>query len=92
MQDIPKDQNYVIAAIEKLSITDIANGCDVAPSAVHRWKKNGRLPRTDLTGETSYAEVINKLSNGEYSVSRLHDQTRNVLSHMLNNHSNYKAC
>lgn len=32
--------------------------CGVSNTSVHRWKKKGCLPRTEWTGETRYAELI----------------------------------
>jgi S-adenosylmethionine/arginine decarboxylase-like enzyme len=36
----------------------VAALCGVSHVAVHKWLKNGRLPRTEYTGETRYAELI----------------------------------
>ncbi len=32
--------------------------CGVSGKAVMKWAKRGRLPRTEWTGETRYAEII----------------------------------
>lgn len=44
---------------------DILGGCEatglvcrVSGKAVQKWLKAGRLPRTEATGETNYAETI----------------------------------
>jgi hypothetical protein len=50
--------------IEAIGITKVAGACGVSPSAVHRWKVQNRLPRTDYTGETRYAELIAELHGG----------------------------
>lgn len=34
--------------------------CGVSGKAVKKWVKNGRLPRTEATGETNYAELLSK--------------------------------
>lgn len=47
--------------ITEVGLTRIAVACGVSPAAVHKWKSIGRLPRTDFTGETSYAETISSL-------------------------------
>ncbi len=32
--------------------------CNVTGKAVQKWLKAGRLPRTEATGETNYAELM----------------------------------
>jgi DNA-binding transcriptional regulator YdaS (Cro superfamily) len=32
--------------------------------AVEKWRKRGRLPRTEYTGETHYAELIERATEG----------------------------
>lgn len=34
--------------------------CEVSGKAVEKWVKAGRLPRTEATRETNYAERMNK--------------------------------
>lgn len=36
----------------------VAQACEKSPRAVYKWLSAGRLPRTDYTGETSYAQRI----------------------------------
>ena len=36
----------------------IAELCGVSRVAVSKWAKAGRLPRTEFTGETEYAEIL----------------------------------
>jgi hypothetical protein len=52
----------VTSAIERIGLTPIANRIGYRPSAVQRWRDEGRLPKTDLAGLTRYAEVIAELS------------------------------
>jgi hypothetical protein len=40
--------------------------CGVSGKAVQKWESAGRLPRTEATGETSYADAMSK-ANGEIS-------------------------
>jgi hypothetical protein len=54
----------VSKTISEVGLTKVAKGCGVAPSTAHRWKSRNRLPRTDWTGETRYAEVIARLHGG----------------------------
>jgi len=43
-------------------LAKVAKICGVTHGALDRWKRLGRFPRTDFTGETNYAERIAKLS------------------------------
>lgn len=50
--------------IKGVGLTRIAQACAVSPSAVHKWKSQNRLPRTEWTGETQYAVKIAALHGG----------------------------
>lgn len=52
----------VTSAIERIGLTPIAKRCGYRPSAVQKWRDQGRLPRTDLAGLTNYAQIISELS------------------------------
>ncbi|WP_241773144.1 hypothetical protein [Pseudomonas fulva] len=39
-------------------VAAVAQACEKSPRAVYKWLSAGRLPRTDYTGETNYAERI----------------------------------
>jgi len=43
----------------------------VSPQAVHKWLKKGRLPRTEWTGETTYAEQMSAAANGAVTKEEL---------------------
>lgn len=45
--------------------------CGVTNTSVHRWKKKGCLPRTEWTGETHYAELIEAATNGAVTKEEL---------------------
>lgn len=51
--------------------TRVAAACDVSPRAVHKWLSSGRLPRTDYTGETRYAEILEELACGHFKAAEL---------------------
>lgn len=51
----------VSSVIDAVGLSRIARACGVVPSAVHRWKSRNRLPRTEWTGETNYAQTIAEL-------------------------------
>jgi hypothetical protein len=52
----------VTSAIELIGLSPIAKRLGYRPSAIQKWRDGGRLPKTDLAGLTSYAEVIAELS------------------------------
>lgn len=61
---------------EKLSEIDggvaaIANACGVSVRAVYKWMSNDRLPRTEYTGETSYAAAIAELPGASFKARDL---------------------
>lgn len=43
----------------------------VSAQAVHKWAKKGRLPRTEWTGETSYAARMAAATNGAVTREQL---------------------
>lgn len=49
----------------------VAKSCEISTSAVHKWITNGRLPRTEYTGETKYAEILAALSGGKFDARQL---------------------
>jgi len=54
--------NTVKRSIELIGTTKIARRVKKRPSAVQKWRDQGRLPRTELAGLTSYAKEIAELS------------------------------
>ena len=66
----------VTAAIEHIGLRPIAERFGYRISAIHKWKKQGRLPRTDLAGITHYASGIEELSGGKFSAHLLLEETR----------------
>lgn len=47
-------------------IPAVAQACGVSARAVYKWISHGRLPRTDYTGETNYAEIIANLDGSSF--------------------------
>ena len=52
-------------------INALAKICHVRVSAAWRWVKRGHLPRTEWTGETRYAELIEAATNGAVTKAEL---------------------
>ena len=51
--------NVIKQAINKAKTkTEFAETCGVSRQAVLRWEEKKKLPRTEWTGETNYAEKI----------------------------------
>jgi hypothetical protein len=59
--------NLISVAIEIVGLKNLAMHLCVTYQAVRKWEKKGRLPRTEWTGETNYAERIEKLTCGKVS-------------------------
>jgi len=69
----------VTTAIELIGLSKLAREFDYYPSAVQKWRDDGRLPRTDLAGLTRYAHVIAELSqqtSRPVTVEQLLEDTR----------------
>lgn len=45
-------------AIELLGLKTVSAVCGVTYQAVRKWERAGRMPRTEFTGETAYADAI----------------------------------
>lgn len=44
-----------------------SNICCVSRVTIHKWIKNGSLPRTEYTGKTQYAEKLANNSRGKFT-------------------------
>lgn len=53
-----------------------ADICGVSVRAVYKWLDRNRLPRTEYTGETSYAKKLEAASNGAVSAKNLLNLTK----------------
>lgn len=54
----------------------LAQAIGVNRQNVFRWLAQGKLPRTDLTGESDHAGAIAKATNNKVSRRSLHEWTR----------------
>lgn len=68
--------NPVTSAIEHIGLSPLARRLDVWPSAVQKWRDDGRLPQTDLAGLTSYAVTIEEMCDGKFTAEQLLEATR----------------
>lgn len=50
-------------------VAAVANMINITNRAVYKWLSKNELPRTEYTGETQYAEIIEKGTNGKVSKS-----------------------
>lgn len=63
--------NPLTEAITQLGLGHLAAGLRVSGQAIRKWEAKGRLPRTEWTGETHYAEEIERLTAGKVTKDRL---------------------
>lgn len=63
--------NLITKAIEIIGLSKLAHQCSVSYQAVKKWEKNGCLPRTEWTGETNYASIIERFTNKEITSEQL---------------------
>lgn len=57
--------------------------CGTSGKAVQKWAKQGRLPRTEATGETNYAERMAKASpriDGQKLLATVYKRCRPVVA------------
>jgi hypothetical protein len=64
-------QNLITKAIQIIGLNPLAAACSVTRQAIRRWEKSGRVPRSDFTHETNYAEVIEFESFGRVTREEL---------------------
>jgi hypothetical protein len=74
-----KERNYVKEAVYNLNrdapIRAAADACKVTRRTIHNWIKKGRLPHTDYSGETHYAEALAAASGGQFTATWLLEVT-----------------
>lgn len=55
----------------------LAAGIDIKTDwAVNKWRRQGRLPRTEYTGETKYARVLEAAVGGQVTAEEMLGQGR----------------
>jgi hypothetical protein len=59
------------SAIRLIGLGNLAKELKVSGQAIRKWERAGRMPRTEWTGETSYAEQIEQLTAGQVTKARL---------------------
>lgn len=64
------DTSPLAQAIEHVGLAVLARELKVTHQAVRKWERTG-LPRTEWTGETNYAECIERLTSGQVLKSAL---------------------
>ncbi|MCP5158513.1 MAG: helix-turn-helix domain-containing protein [Gammaproteobacteria bacterium] len=69
----PNRRNHALAnAVQALgSVAELARVCGVRVSAAWRWIRRGHLPRTEWTGETHYAAMIENATQGAVTQEQL---------------------
>lgn len=68
--------NLISKAVELCGLRPLSRLCGVSPQAIYKWQKQGRLPRTDWTGETNYASRIEEATHGQITRDQLLDLKR----------------
>lgn len=58
-------------AIARLGLYKLARELGLTHQALRKWQRMGRLPRTEWTGETNYAERIVALCADDVTVEEL---------------------
>lgn len=58
-------------AIARVGLAALARGLGVTHQAVRKWGRATRLPRTEWTGETGYAQTIERLTDGIVTKAQL---------------------
>ncbi len=58
------EHNLISQAIEIVGLAKLARSLGVTYQAIRKWEARGRLPRTEWTGETDYASLIEAETEG----------------------------
>jgi DNA-binding transcriptional regulator YdaS (Cro superfamily) len=65
------DSNLITQAIEIVGLARLARLLGVTYQAIRKWEARGRLPRTEWTGETNYAGLIEEATEGQITAAAL---------------------
>lgn len=65
------ETNPLSEAISIVGLSSLARGVGLTHQALRKWERAGRMPRTEWTGETAYAEKIEELTGGQVTKARL---------------------
>ena len=71
------NQKTLEDVIKTVRVSVVADVCGVSQRAIYKWMDNGKLPRTEYTGETYFAEKIAHASNGLFSADLILTICRN---------------
>lgn len=71
MEPIDDPQAPLQAAIDSIGLARLARELGLTHQAVRKWQVAGRMPRTEWTGETHYAETIEQLTAGAVTKAML---------------------
>lgn len=61
------EHNLISQAIEIVGLAKLAKALGVTYQAIRKWESKKKLPRTEWTGETNYAAMIEKETDGKIS-------------------------
>ena len=62
---VAMESNLISKAIEIVGLANLARTLGVTYQAIRKWEAKGRLPRTEWTGETNYAALIEVATEGQ---------------------------
>ena len=65
------EQNLISQAIEIVGLAKLAKTLGITYQAIRKWEASGRLPRTEWTGETDYASLIEAATEGKVTKAAL---------------------
>ena len=65
------DINYIEKLVQNVGVVTVKKATGVDARAIRRWVENGKMPRTEYSGETCYTEAILKIPNCCVTFSQL---------------------
>jgi DNA-binding transcriptional regulator YdaS (Cro superfamily) len=63
--------NHITKAIAIVGLSPLARALGVTYQAVRKWERANCLPRTEWTGETCYAQTIERLTEGQIKAKQM---------------------